>query len=95
MGGIPRRAFIGRGVLGIAAVGAAGPMLPALAGIVTGEAPEASDATTDASAVESGAEPLVARVRDVATGEIELFLGERQVTYHDPDLAARLVRAAR
>ncbi|MBV8303471.1 MAG: hypothetical protein JOZ04_04620 [Acidimicrobiia bacterium] len=95
MGGIPRRAFIGRGVLGAAAVGVAAPMLPALVGIVAGEAPEAGDATADVSAVESGVEPLVARVRDAATGEIELFLGERQVIYHDPDLAARLVRAAR
>jgi hypothetical protein len=38
-------------------------------------------------------EPLVAHVRDLATGEIDVFAGERQITYRDPHLAARLFKA--
>ncbi len=38
--------------------------------------------------------PLVARIRDVRTGEIDLFFGEHEVSYRDPQLAARLFKAA-
>jgi hypothetical protein len=38
-------------------------------------------------------EPLVAHVRDLATGEIGLFSGTREITLLDPQLAARLARA--
>ena len=38
--------------------------------------------------------PLVARIRDVRTGEMDLFFGEHEVTYRDPKLAARLFKAA-
>ena len=92
MDGLSRRVFIRRGVVGAAAVSVAGPALPALVGTIAGEAPEAEDAAT---AEISTTEPLVARIRDVASGEIELFLGERQVTYTDPGLVARLVQASR
>ena len=40
-------------------------------------------------------EPLVAHVRDLATGEIGLFSGTREITVLDPRLAAALVRALR
>jgi hypothetical protein len=39
-------------------------------------------------------EPLVAHVRDLATGEIGLFSGTREITVLDPQLAARLIRAS-
>ena len=39
-------------------------------------------------------EPLVAHVRDPRRGEIALMVGESEVVVHDPDLVARLVRAA-
>jgi hypothetical protein len=94
MGDLSRRVFIRNGMMGAAAVSVVGPVLPAIVGTVAGEAPEAENATADMPAVVSSAEPLVARVMDAASGEIELFLGERQLTYHDPELAARLVRAA-
>jgi len=95
MAGLSRRVFIGRGMMGAAAVSVAGPMLPAIVGTVAGEASEAQETVEDTPAVVSSAEPLVARIRDAASGEIDLFIGERQLTYRDPDLAARLVRAAR
>jgi hypothetical protein len=95
MKGLSRRVFIRRGMMGAAAVSVAGPVLPALVGTVATEAPEAEDTAADIPAMVSAAEPLVARIKDAASGEIELFLGERQLPYNDPELAARLVRAAR
>jgi hypothetical protein len=40
-------------------------------------------------------ESLVAHVKDSRTGEISLFIGQREVTFHDRKVAARLVRATR
>ena len=40
-------------------------------------------------------EHLVARVKNARTGEINLFIGQREVTIHDRKIAARLIRAAR
>jgi hypothetical protein len=40
-------------------------------------------------------ESLVAHVKDSPTGEISLFIGQREVTFHDRKVAARLVRATR
>jgi len=38
---------------------------------------------------------VVAHVRDVASGDIDLFVGTRLVRIKDPQLAARLAQAAR
>jgi hypothetical protein len=43
----------------------------------------------------SSDESLVAHVKDSRTGEISLFIGQREVTFHDRKVAARLVRATR
>ena len=94
MGDLSRCVFIRNGMMGAAAVSVAGPVLPAIVGTAAGDAPEGEDAAAEVPAVLSSAEPLVARVKDAASGEIELFLGERQLTYHDPELVARLVRAS-
>jgi hypothetical protein len=40
-------------------------------------------------------ESLVAHVKDSQTGEISLFIGQREVTLHDRKVAARLIRATR
>ncbi len=40
-------------------------------------------------------EPLVAHVRDLASGEIALLVGTTEVVYRDRDLARRLYAAAR
>ena len=45
-------------------------------------------------AVRAKYEPLVAHVRDLSTGEIGIFNGTREVVFNDPQLAARLFRAA-
>ncbi|HUZ20649.1 MAG TPA: twin-arginine translocation signal domain-containing protein [Acidimicrobiales bacterium] len=38
---------------------------------------------------------LVAHVSDARTGAITLFVGEKEITFHDRQVAARLVRASR
>lgn len=40
-------------------------------------------------------EPLVVHVHDARTGVVDLFTGTRHVRFTDPQLAARLARAAR
>lgn len=95
-----RRAFLKTGSAAMVAAGAlaAAPGLPAAVGALesTGPADAAAGdaAVTDAGTVSLG-EPLIAHVRDLATGEIGLFNGTREVTVLDPSLAARLARAVR
>ena len=43
----------------------------------------------------AGGQQIVAHVRDVRSGEIEVFVGSRQVTIHDREVAVRLANAAR
>jgi hypothetical protein len=88
---------------GTAAVVAAGAVtaLPGLTSAVTAvEAQGPADEEEAQSLVAGGEgasldEPLIAHVRDLATGEIGLFSGTREITLLDPQLAARLVRATR
>jgi hypothetical protein len=71
------------------------PGLPALAGALETQGPaDADTAATDVEATATQGEPVVAHVRDLATGEIGLFSGAREITVLDPQLAARLIKAA-
>jgi hypothetical protein len=40
-------------------------------------------------------EPVIVHVRDVRSGEMDVFAGETQVSLRDPGLAARLAQAVR
>lgn len=42
----------------------------------------------------AGSGPVVAFVRDAATGEVVVMVGERQVVVHDTDLARRIASHA-
>ena len=86
---LTRRGFIKRSSLGAAALGVLGTM-PSLDVAGTG----AGVAATDLQAADL-AGPLVAHVRDVASGEISVLMGMREVVIRDPELVARLVRAIR
>jgi hypothetical protein len=92
-----RRQFLVRSSVTAAAAGLAValPGMPALLSTAETEAPDATDQITAAEA-DAGAlsQPLVAHVKDLATGEMALFMGDSEVTYRDPQLAARLFRAA-
>ncbi len=39
-------------------------------------------------------DPVIAHVRDVATGHIDVYVGDRHVVLRDKDIAARLSNAA-
>jgi hypothetical protein len=90
---VNRRDFLIRGSAAVAAVGA-GTLVP---GLATSAGAETKDPSVDKETeLPAGDEalPLVARIRDVRTGEIDLFFGEHEVSYRDPKLAARLFKAA-
>jgi hypothetical protein len=90
---VNRRDFLIRGSAAVAAVGA-GTLVSGLPASAGAETPGPS--TDDQTDLPPGdtALPLVARVRDVRTGEMDLFLGEHEVACRDPQLAARLFKAA-
>jgi hypothetical protein len=92
-----RRVFLTRGSVAVAAAGvvAAVPSLATGLIAVEEESPAAESALADAGEAITMDQPLVAHVRDLATGEIGLFSGTQEIVFHDPALAARLFRATR
>ncbi len=99
MAHLSRRMFLRNSGLAVAGAGVMSqlPLLSGLVGATEADAPAAVDgatAGTDEGAA-TLAQPLVAHVRDLSTGEIGIFNGTREVIVNDPQLAARLFRAAR
>ena len=96
--GFSRRNFLRRGTFTAAAIAVAGsvPGISTLVAATTADVPAVDVGVTDA-ADDSGAltEPLVAQVKDLSTGEISLFQGEREVVVHAPALARSLMSAVR
>jgi hypothetical protein len=96
--GFSRRTFLRRGTLAAAAVGVVGSV-PGLSGLLLGgaaEAPAAESAATEAEGdVGPMTEPLLAHVKDLGTGEISLFQGERETVIRSPALARQLLSAVR
>jgi TAT (twin-arginine translocation) pathway signal sequence len=93
-----RRSFLKGGSAAVVAAGAisAIPGLPAVLGVVETQGP-ADVGAADAALADAGgstvlSEPLVAHIRDLATGEISVFSGTREITLLDPQLAARLAK---
>lgn len=92
MAELTRRAFITSASAGVAAASvlAAAPALAAPAtptAALTGGGP----GDLPASAL---SEPLLVQVIDARTGELGVMIGTREITYHDPELVARLLKAA-
>ena len=88
MGNLSRRSFLkGAGLAtGAAIIGAS----PIAASAASDEAPEV---VANPSALPK--EPLVAYVRDAHKAEVTVLLGTEEVTYRDPALTKRLLKAAR
>jgi len=93
MADLSRRTFLGASA---AAAGAAVIGVPIATAAAAG-----SGATVAAPALAAGAAvgakatgPLVVFVPDAAAGDVSIMLGTQEVKYHDPDLVARLARAA-
>ncbi|HEX4433874.1 MAG TPA: hypothetical protein VH012_03530 [Acidimicrobiales bacterium] len=95
-GSLSRRSFLHRGAFTAGAVAVASSV-PGLSSLIASTAPEAPavDAGANEAADEGGAltEPLVAQVKDLTTGEISLFQGEREVVVRSPALARSLLSA--
>jgi hypothetical protein len=79
---------------GAAGIGVAGLTAGVLAGAVAGPAAAATAGSNEEKAAPHG-EPLVVHVHDARTGVVDLYTGTRHVRFTDPQLAARLSRAAR
>jgi hypothetical protein len=81
-----RRSFLKQTSVGAATLGLLSS-LPALAAIP--DSPLATKPEVPAAAF-SG--PMIAHVSDVATGEVALLVGAREIIFHDPQLVARLMK---
>jgi hypothetical protein len=94
MSGLSRRLFLTKSSLTVVAAGvvSAVPALPSTVNAAEAEAPEAESAISDTEAL-SG--PLIAHVKDLQTGEVSVYSGEREFTLIDRGLAARLFNAAK
>ena len=97
---INRRIFLTRTSMAVAAAGVASAVPGLATGLVAAgpEAPAAESAIADSEIIGEGAamtEPLVVHVRDLASGEIGLYSGTREVVVHDPGLAGRIFNASR
>jgi hypothetical protein len=88
MESVNRRSFLIKGSAGAAAV----------AGVVGGGFALTSLAGDDESALPADAAeldgPVLVQIRDASTGEVEVLVGEREVTFNDRALVAKVLRAA-
>lgn len=86
MNDLSRRRFL-HNSFGVAVVGAVA-VVPGLATVLKRSVPDGANLSKAALAG-----PLVAHVRDIATGEISLFVGTEHIIYRDRELASRLYAA--
>jgi hypothetical protein len=91
MANLTRGRFLKQTSATVAGVAAAGML--AGAPHLTAHAAPALPADERSAATLQG--PLVAHVRDIASGEVALMIGAREIVVHDHELVARLVKAAR
>ena len=89
--GLSRRSVM-RGAAGLAGVGLAAG---AITGAIAPPAAAAADPARSARQAAGGASPagpVIVHVRDVTSGEMDVFAGISHARLTDPGLAARLVR---
>ncbi|MGH3167688.1 MAG: hypothetical protein ACRDN0_17590 [Trebonia sp.] len=89
--GSTRRGML-RGAAGLGAAGLAAAFLTGKTATLTAAATPDHEDNIPAADHD---EPLIVHVHDARTGVVDLFTGTRQVRVTDPQLAARLARAAR
>jgi hypothetical protein len=90
--GLSRRLFLTRSSLTVVAAGVASAM-PVLPAVVTSAETEAPEAEAEVAETETLEGPLVAHVKNLQTGELSLYSGEREINLLDRGLAARLFNA--
>lgn len=98
MGQLTRRTFLARASIATAAVTGGAAVIssmPASAISAATAKPAATAMPAARGMAPSVGEPLVAHVRNVATGEVAVLMGTREVVYRDRALVARLVGVMR
>ena len=90
----PSRRSILHGAAGLAGAGLAATVM---AGTLAAPASASAAPRTHPgrAARVSSDEPVIVHVRDVRSGEMDVFAGTEQVRLHDPGLAAKLTQAVR
>jgi hypothetical protein len=91
---LPRRSVL-RGAAGVGAAGLAATALGGLGGQALAAPVHSAGQAAEEQRETASSEPIVAHVRDARTGDIDLYRGTGSAQLRDPDLAARLVRAAK
>jgi hypothetical protein len=94
MDDITRRSFFKHAGAAAAVAGAVAVAPGSIATAVAATTP-ATDRELTAEEHLAAGEHLVAHLKNAETGEITLFVGHREVTFHDRTVAARLIRATR
>jgi hypothetical protein len=92
MADLSRRTFLGASAAAAGAAVIGVPIATAAAGSGTPAAAPLAAGGALLGAKASG--PLVAYVKDASSGDVSIMVGTQEVKYHDPDLVARLARAA-
>jgi hypothetical protein len=75
-----------------AGVASAMPAFPSIVNESEAAAPEAESAIADGEALEG---PLIAHVKNLSSGEMSLYSGEREINIIDRGLAAKLFNASK
>ena len=93
---VSRRAFLTKASVGVAGGLAAG--VAATSGLslasVLAAAPASSEKAAGPDLTPLGRD-VVAHLRDASSGEISLLVGKREIVYHDPELAGRILSGVR
>jgi hypothetical protein len=96
MAEISRRKFLQHGSVGVAAAAALVAAPSAARDALRSKDPELSKLAAGVDLEQaSAAGPVVVHVADARSGEIHLFVGEREITRRDPTLARAILGATR
>ena len=93
----PSRRSVLYGAAGLAGAGLAATAIGSLAAPAAAAAASAASRahTGEAARVNGPAEPVIVHVRDLRSGEMDVFAGESKTRLRDPGLAAKLAHAIR
>jgi hypothetical protein len=89
----PSRRSVLYGAAGLAGAGLAATAIAGTLAVPAAAADAAPRTRSGGAAGASPAEPVIVHVRDVRSGEMDVFAGETKTRLRDPGLAARLVRS--
>lgn len=92
MGELTRRTFLARASIATAAVTGGAAVINSM---VASAIPAATAMPAVRGVAPALGEPLVAHVRNIATGEVAVLMGTREVVYRDRALVARLLGVVR